>query len=116
MPMFFSMYQGGITPALSRSAVRCFIERDHGRLSSYVRSDIGATWPGRWQFWQLRCRIGAMSFVKVTSCLSPVALCAEGDCAFTECGVTTPATATLNIAVAMARLHLNFIGISLSPP
>jgi len=32
-----------------------------------VTSDIGATPSGRWQFSQLRCRIGAMSFVNVTS-------------------------------------------------
>ncbi len=32
--MFFSMYHGGITPALSRIAVRAFIERAHGRASS----------------------------------------------------------------------------------
>jgi hypothetical protein len=29
--------------------------------------DIGATELGWWQFWQLRSRIGAMSFEKVTS-------------------------------------------------
>jgi hypothetical protein len=33
----------------------------------YVSSDIGAIEPGRWQFWQARCRIGAMSFENVTS-------------------------------------------------
>ena len=32
--MFFSIYQGGIAPALSRIAVRAFIERAHGRASS----------------------------------------------------------------------------------
>ena len=30
-------------------------------------SDIGASELGRWQFWQLRWRIGAMSLVKVTA-------------------------------------------------
>src|SRR5262245_20300181 len=30
-------------------------------------SDIGATESGRWQLWQLRWRIGAMSFVNVTA-------------------------------------------------
>jgi hypothetical protein len=30
-------------------------------------SDIGATESGWWQFWQLRCKMGAMSFVNVTS-------------------------------------------------
>src|SRR5690349_11481346 len=75
MPMFFSIYQGGMAPALSRIAVRAFIERAHGLASSYVRSDIGATWPGRWQFWQLRCRIGAMSLVNVTSGTAAGAAC-----------------------------------------
>src|ERR1700678_1844151 len=36
-----------------------------GRVSEYVRSDIGATSPGRWQLWQLFCRIGKMSLLKV---------------------------------------------------
>ena len=34
MPMSFSMYQGGMTPDLSRSPVRFLIERAHGRTSS----------------------------------------------------------------------------------
>jgi hypothetical protein len=29
-------------------------------------SDIGPTESGRWHRWQERCRMGAMSFVKVT--------------------------------------------------
>src|ERR1051326_1764438 len=29
--------------------------------------------PGRWQFWQARCRIGATSFVKVTCLVCPMA-------------------------------------------
>ena len=32
--MSFSMYQGGMTPGLSRSPVRNFIERAQGRTSS----------------------------------------------------------------------------------
>jgi hypothetical protein len=67
--MFFSMYHGGITPAFGPMLVRVLIARAQGRTSSYETSDIGATPPGLWQFWQLRCRIGAMSFVKVTSVL-----------------------------------------------
>jgi hypothetical protein len=47
--------------------VRTFIARAHGRASSYVDSDIGATPPDRWQFSQLRWMMGAMCFVKVTS-------------------------------------------------
>ena len=64
--MFFSTYHGGITPAFGPIPVRCLIARAHGRASSYVDSDIGATPSARWQFSQLRCRIGATSLVKVT--------------------------------------------------
>ena len=34
MPMFFSMYHGGITPACGPMPVRCLIARAHGRTSS----------------------------------------------------------------------------------
>src|SRR5207247_10109027 len=71
MPTFFSMYHGGITPRCGPIDVRCLIDRAHGRTSSYVTSDIGATPSGRWQFWQLRCRIGAISLVNVTSAGAP---------------------------------------------
>ena len=67
MPMFFSTYQGGMAPARSRIAVRSLILRANRRVSSYVTSDMGATPTGLWQFWQLRCRIGAMSLLNVTS-------------------------------------------------
>src|SRR5262245_4075010 len=67
IPMFFSMNHGGIAPRLVPSPVRVFMARAYGLASSYVRSDIGATESGRWQFWQLRCRMGAMSFANVTS-------------------------------------------------
>src|SRR5262245_10853025 len=66
MPMPFSMYHGGIVPCLLRMDVRRLIAAANGRTSSYVSSDIGASELGRWQFWQLRWRIGAMSFVNVT--------------------------------------------------
>jgi hypothetical protein len=56
------MYQGGI----SRPTTFSRFARAHGRVSSYVSSDIGAIAPGRWQFWQARCRMGATSFAKVT--------------------------------------------------
>ena len=69
MPTLFSMNHGGITPGLSRSAVRCLMLLAHGRTSSYVIKDIGAIPSARWQFWQLRCRIDAISRVKVTSAL-----------------------------------------------
>ena len=34
MPMFFSMYHGGITPACGPMPVRCLMARAHGRTSS----------------------------------------------------------------------------------
>ena len=67
MPMFFSMYQGGMTPGLSRSPVRYLMARAQGRTSSYEMSDIGAREFGRWHFWQLRCRRGAISRLNVGS-------------------------------------------------
>ena len=45
MPTCGSRNHGGISCA----AVFVLIDRAHGRTSSYVRSDIGAIWPGRWQ-------------------------------------------------------------------
>src|SRR5258706_2042514 len=42
--------------------------RAHGRASSKVSSDIGATSPGRWQTWHFAWRIGATSLVNVTAC------------------------------------------------
>src|SRR5216683_271439 len=63
MPMVRSMCQGGIW----RRATFSLIERAHGRASLYVSSDMGAIEPGRWQFWQERCKIGATSLVNVTS-------------------------------------------------
>src|SRR5687767_6985732 len=44
------------------------MERAHGRTFSYVRSDMGATSPGRWQFMHLSCMSGAMSSVHVGVC------------------------------------------------
>ena len=61
MPTVLSMNQGGITPTGLSRLVRCLMLRAQGRTSSYVISDIGAMESGRWQFWQLRWRIGAMS-------------------------------------------------------
>jgi hypothetical protein len=37
-----------------------------GRASLYVRSDIGATSPGRWQPWQFFCKMGSTSRLNVT--------------------------------------------------
>src|SRR5205823_8946362 len=52
----------------SRAATFALIDFAHGRASWYVNSGIGAMAPWRWQFWQDRWRIGAMSFVNVTLC------------------------------------------------
>ena len=55
MPMFFSTYHGGMTPALGpMPGFRCLMARAHGRIARRSTSDIGATPSGRWQFWQLR--------------------------------------------------------------
>src|SRR5215469_5961447 len=43
MPMSFSTNHGGITPAWGPRLVRSLIARAHGRTSSYVTSDMGAT-------------------------------------------------------------------------
>src|ERR1043166_3664780 len=69
MPWVLSMCQGGI----SRCATRCLIDRAQGRAPSYAMNDIGATVPGRWQTWQLRCKIGATSLLKVTGALASAA-------------------------------------------
>src|ERR1700676_263030 len=62
MPTLRSMCHGGI----SRAETRVLIELAQGRTSSYVRNDIGADCPGRWQVTHDRWRIGATSFVNVT--------------------------------------------------
>src|SRR6185436_11867252 len=53
--------QGGIC----RSDTRVLIERAHGRVSSYVTSDIGAIESVRWHASHFSWKIGAMSFVNV---------------------------------------------------
>src|SRR6478672_1333460 len=50
IPMFFSMYHGGMTPACGPMLVRFLIARAQGRTSSYVVRDIGPAPFGRWQF------------------------------------------------------------------
>src|SRR5213593_4900971 len=74
MPTLRSMNHGGI----SRCETFAFIERAHGRASSYVINDIGAIESGRWHFVQEACRIGATSFVNVTwPAAAVVGRCAE---------------------------------------
>src|SRR2546425_5265951 len=49
-PTVLSMNHGGIASGLSRRPVRYLIDLAHGRTSSYVINDIGATPFERWQF------------------------------------------------------------------
>src|ERR687887_2309967 len=65
-------------------------------------SDIGATPSGRWQFWQLRCRIGAMSFVNVTSGGAPAC------CALNPIGIVIPAAATTTSPIFRTDIRLSF--------
>src|SRR3954467_14007499 len=53
-PCFGSACHGGIDPLPTCVA----IDFAHGRASLYVRSDIGAISPGRWQFVQFLKKIG----------------------------------------------------------
>src|SRR5438034_360885 len=101
--MFFSTYHGGITPALGPMPVRCLMARAQGRTSSYVTSDIGATPSGRWQFWQLRWRIGAICFEKVMS--AGAAACP----AFTVIVAATPMSGGRSNATPDAYLQPMFL-------
>src|SRR5512137_1494162 len=56
------MNHGGI----SRAETLCLIARAQGRACSYVTSDMGATVPTWWQFWQCSWKIGATFFANVT--------------------------------------------------
>ena len=58
---------------MSRVRTRCLMARAHGRASWYVISDMGADVPGRWHDWQLFCKIGATSLLKVTGLSSAAA-------------------------------------------
>src|SRR3974377_1399512 len=82
-PTLRSMCQGGIT----RAATLALMARAQGLASRYVRSDMGAMEPGRWQFWQARWKIGATSLEKVgTGCSTEAAKAAHTE-------RTTPARA-----------------------
>src|SRR5262247_2397696 len=56
-----SACHGGIAPFPTCVA----IDFAHGRASLYVRSDIGAISPGRWQLVQFLYRMGATSLLNV---------------------------------------------------
>src|SRR5262245_22529223 len=91
MPMFFSMYQGGMTPACGPIPVRCLMALAYGRTSSYVESAIGATPSARWQFSQLRCSMGAMSLVYVTGAAAGADCAVTVGCASRAAAPATPA-------------------------
>src|SRR5262245_3277559 len=93
MPTVLSIVHGGI----SRLETFARIERAQGRASSKVWSDIGAIDPGRWQSWQDRWKIGAMSFVKVGAPAGVVVFCAWGRLASVTSPTRVPST-TLFIA------------------
>src|SRR5262249_57349550 len=63
MARVLRIVHGGI----SRLTTFALIDRAQGRASSNVSKDIGAIDPGRWQSWHERCRIGAISLVKVSA-------------------------------------------------
>ena len=107
--MFFSMYHGGITPARGPMPVRALIERAHGRASSYVMSGIGPAPFGRWQFWQLRCRIGAMSFAKVTWAA------AAGCCAAATAGSSATTQAAIAPAIRFGSIKSSLDSVRLKP-
>src|SRR5262249_46224785 len=67
------MCQGGIC----RRTTFSLIDRAHGRASLYVRRDIGAIEPGRWQFWHDRWKIGATSLGKVPGFVSAASTIVE---------------------------------------
>ena len=73
-------------------------------------SDIGATEFGRWQLWQLRCRIGAMSLLKVTS---------PADCSAAAAGTASTAAASTSAdatAPTVLETVLQSVVIGTSPP
>ena len=63
-------------------------------------SDIGASAFGRWHFWQLRCRIGAMSLVNVG--------CSTAVCAATGADARASAASPTRLA---SRLNLRVLSI-----
>src|SRR6266852_1449018 len=90
MPTVLSRVHGGI----SRLTTLALTDRAQGRASSKVSNDIGAIDPGRWQSWQDRWRMGAMSLVKVTCVLAAAAeSCAVGTADRISTPTTSPSTA-----------------------
>src|SRR5579872_3527165 len=69
MPTLRSMCQGGIC----RRATFSLMDRAQGRASLYVKSDIGAMEPSRWQLSQERWKMGATSLENVGTGCWPVA-------------------------------------------
>jgi hypothetical protein len=88
-PCCGSANHGGI----SRASTRSLIARAHGRACSYVSSDIGAIWPGRWHAWQFFWRIGRTSLVNVAGA-------AAASCAF-----VVPVAISMPDAMRTSRSH-----------
>src|ERR1019366_10175695 len=65
-PTLESANHGGIF-CVTTAALMAFAQ---GRESVYVRRDIGAISPGRWQVWQFCCRIGRTSLENVAGAVS----------------------------------------------
>ena len=96
-------------PGLPRSAVRNLIALAHGRTSSYPINDIGAIALGRWQFWQLRCRMGAMSFVKVTCASGESGVACRAHVEFGSVRKTTAMTTGAPRAIIPANLGFHIM-------
>ena len=100
VPKFGSGNQGGILRVTTLS----LMARAHGRTSSYDRSGIGATSPGRWQLTQLSKRIGATSFVNVA-----------GACAETSPVMPTTTAAVRTTTRAKRRCSMGLLLLSPEP-
>ena len=101
-PTFLSICHGGI----SRAATLLRMERAHGRVSSYVMRDIGAMLFSRWHTWHERCRMGATSFVNVTSASCAAALPAAPAAEMTTAAMMAPIlTGVLRSASGVGSPH-----------
>jgi hypothetical protein len=75
-------------------ATRVAIDFAQGRASLYVRSDIGASSPGRWQFVQFLKKMGATSLVNVDEGALPTGV---ADCATSWIAPATHSAAAANV-------------------
>src|SRR5688572_10187086 len=96
MPTDLSRCHGGIV----RDATCVRIDLAHGRASWYVRSDIGAIDPGRWQAWHFSWKMGATSLAKV-GFSGPAAAAGRGAAASTARASVAKLTLWSNLIVAL---------------